>query len=81
MADIPVPTPEPPGPERRHAPRATRHAPRPEPTGGDFLELVKRKERGKLKLYIGSAGSAVAGFTPDLRKTETRINVALLIKL
>jgi len=137
MADIPVPTPEPPGPERRQAPR-------PEPTGGDFLELVKRKERGKLKLYIGSAagvgkayrminkahdawdasvtfdmmpdqfttlrvelnhressvpyfagpdgitpaggntgsaGSAVAGFTPDLRKTETRINVALLIKL
>ena len=48
MADIPVPTPEPPGPERRQAPR-------PEPTGGDFLELVKRKERGKLKLYIGSA--------------------------
>jgi len=29
----------------------------------------------------GSPGSAVAGFTPDLRKTETRINVALLIKL
>jgi len=48
MADIPVPTPEPSGPERRQAPR-------PEPTGGDFLELVKRKERGKLKLYIGSA--------------------------
>jgi len=48
MADIPMPTPEPSGPERRQAPR-------PEPTGGDFLELVKRKERGKLKLYIGSA--------------------------
>lgn len=27
----------------------------PRPDGGDFLELVKRKERGKLKLYIGSA--------------------------
>ena len=29
-----------------------RSAPRPEP---DFLTLVKRQERGKLKLYIGSA--------------------------
>jgi len=27
----------------------------PRPERGDFLELVKRKERGKLKLYIGSA--------------------------
>ncbi|MEP6621121.1 MAG: universal stress protein [bacterium] len=27
----------------------------PRPDGSDFLELVKRKERGKLKLYIGSA--------------------------
>jgi hypothetical protein len=29
----------------------------------------------------GSAGSFVSGFQPDLRKTETRLNVALLIKL
>ncbi|MEP6621122.1 MAG: outer membrane beta-barrel protein [bacterium] len=29
----------------------------------------------------GSPASVVAGFTPDLRKTETRINVALLVKL
>jgi Putative beta-barrel porin-2, OmpL-like. bbp2 len=29
----------------------------------------------------GSAGSVVAGFQPDLRKSETRLNVALLIKL
>jgi two-component system sensor histidine kinase KdpD len=34
-------------PERRHTPR-----PSSEP---DFLELVTRRERGKLKLYIGSA--------------------------
>jgi two-component system sensor histidine kinase KdpD len=27
----------------------------PRTAGGDFLELVKRKDRGKLKLYIGSA--------------------------
>lgn len=36
-------------PERRQAPRE----PGTEP--GDFLELVKRRERGKLKVYIGSA--------------------------
>jgi hypothetical protein len=29
----------------------------------------------------GLPGSAVDGFTPDLRKTETRLNLALLIKL
>ncbi|HXI34315.1 MAG TPA: hypothetical protein VNH63_09560, partial [Gemmatimonadales bacterium] len=29
----------------------------------------------------GPPGSTVAGFTPDLRKHETRINVALLVKL
>jgi len=29
----------------------------------------------------GSAGSVVLGFTPDLRKTETRLNVAILVKL
>jgi hypothetical protein len=28
----------------------------------------------------GAPGSTVAGFTPDLRKRETRINVALLVK-
>ena len=28
----------------------------------------------------GSAGSRVAGFTPDLRRTETRMNFALLVK-
>ena len=33
-------------------PHERRRQPRPEP---DFLELVKRRERGKLKLYIGSA--------------------------
>jgi two-component system sensor histidine kinase KdpD len=38
----------PPLPERRETSR-------PEGGPGDFLELVKRKERGKLKLYIGSA--------------------------
>jgi two-component system sensor histidine kinase KdpD len=37
-----------PPPERRRVPR-------PAPAAGDFLELVKRQERGKLKLYIGSA--------------------------
>jgi two-component system sensor histidine kinase KdpD len=48
MTDVPAPTPQdPPTPERRRAPR-------PEPIG-DFLELVTQKERGKLKLYIGSA--------------------------
>lgn len=29
----------------------------------------------------GAAGSTVAGFQPDLRKSETRLNFALLIKL
>ncbi len=29
----------------------------------------------------GPAGSVVPGFTPDLRKTETRLNFALLVKL
>ena len=29
----------------------------------------------------GAAGSQVPGFTPDLRKTESRINVAVLVKL
>jgi hypothetical protein len=29
----------------------------------------------------GAPGSLVAGFTPDLRKTETRLNLALLVKL
>jgi hypothetical protein len=29
----------------------------------------------------GPAGSQVPGFTPDLRKTETRINLAILVKL
>lgn len=29
----------------------------------------------------GPAGSVVPGFTPDLRKSETRINVAMLVKL
>jgi hypothetical protein len=29
----------------------------------------------------GALGSVVSGFTPDLRKTETRINVALLVKM
>ena len=29
----------------------------------------------------GRAGSTVSGFTPDLRKTETRLNLAILIKL
>ena len=29
----------------------------------------------------GPAGSNVAGFTPDLRKTETRVNLAVLVKL
>jgi len=29
----------------------------------------------------GGAGSVVAGFAPDLRKTETRLNFALLVKL
>ncbi|HEY2027428.1 MAG TPA: universal stress protein [Gemmatimonadaceae bacterium] len=35
-------------PERRLAPRE-------EGASGDFLELLKRRERGKLKLYVGSA--------------------------
>ena len=29
----------------------------------------------------GPAGSAVAGFTPDLRREETRLNLAILIKM
>ncbi|HEY2824928.1 MAG TPA: outer membrane beta-barrel protein [Gemmatimonadales bacterium] len=29
----------------------------------------------------GAAGALVPGFTPDLRKTETRLNLALLVKL
>ena len=29
---------------------------------------------------IGPPGSLVEGFTPDLRKTENRINLALLVK-
>ncbi len=29
----------------------------------------------------GAPGSAVAGFTPDLRKTESRLNFALLVRL
>ena len=29
----------------------------------------------------GAAGSQVAGWTPDLRKTESRVNLALLVKL
>jgi hypothetical protein len=29
----------------------------------------------------GAPGSVVQGFTPDLRRTETRLNLALLIKL
>ena len=29
----------------------------------------------------GPPGSMVPGFTPDLRKTETRLNLALLVKL
>ena len=29
----------------------------------------------------GAPGSIVPGFTPDLRKTETRVNLALLVKL
>jgi two-component system sensor histidine kinase KdpD len=36
--------------ERRRTPR-----PETEAGEGDFLELVRRRERGKLKLYIGSA--------------------------
>ncbi len=28
----------------------------------------------------GAPGSVVTGFTPDLRKSETRLNVALLVK-
>jgi two-component system sensor histidine kinase KdpD len=38
-----------PSPERRQAPRDSTAA------SSDFLELVKRRERGKLKVYIGSA--------------------------
>ncbi len=30
---------------------------------------------------VGAPGSIVPGFTPDLRKTETRINLALLVKI
>lgn len=30
---------------------------------------------------VGGAGSTVAGWSPDLRKSETRLNLALLIKL
>ena len=30
--------------------------------------------------YYG-AGSTVPGFTPDLRKTETRLNLSLLVKM
>jgi two-component system, OmpR family, sensor histidine kinase KdpD len=38
------------------APLERRHRPREAGTGNaDFLELVKRRERGKLKVYIGSA--------------------------
>jgi two-component system sensor histidine kinase KdpD len=40
--------PQPPLPERRRQPR-------PDSETGDFLELVRRRERGKLKLYVGSA--------------------------
>ena len=29
----------------------------------------------------GAAGSTVAGWAPDLRKSETRVNLSLLIKL
>ena len=29
----------------------------------------------------GPAGSLVPGFTPDLRRAETRVNLAMLIKL
>ena len=29
----------------------------------------------------GAAGSTVAGWTPDLRKTETRLNFAMLVKM
>src|ERR1700704_5747711 len=51
MTDPHVPSPPPsteaPVPDRRQAPR-----PAGEP---DFVELVRRRERGKLKLYIGSA--------------------------
>jgi two-component system, OmpR family, sensor histidine kinase KdpD len=45
----PATTPGETGPpyERRRTPR--------EPTSSDFLALVRQKERGKLKLYIGSA--------------------------
>jgi hypothetical protein len=30
---------------------------------------------------VGLPGSTVTGFTPDLRKTETRLNLSLLVKL
>jgi two-component system sensor histidine kinase KdpD len=49
MSDRPEAESSPPsGAERRRVPR-------PAADPGDFLELVRRQERGKLKLYIGSA--------------------------
>ena len=30
---------------------------------------------------VGAPGSNVPGFTPDMRRTENRVNVAILVKL
>ena len=68
-------TNSPPLPERRHTPR-----PAGEP---DFLELVTRRERGKLKLYIGSAAGVGKTFrmlneAHDLRRRGVDIVVGFV---
>src|SRR5450759_1576866 len=64
-------------PERRQAPR--------EPGTGttDFLELVKRRERGKLKVYIGSAAGVGKTYrmlteAHDLRRREIDVVVGFV---
>ncbi len=64
----------------RALPNDRRHAPRPDT---DFLELVQRRERGKLKLYIGSAAGTGKSYrmlneAHDLRRRGVDVVVAFI---
>ena len=61
--------------ERRHTPR--------EPSSSDFLALVRQKERGKLKLYIGSAAGTGKTYrmlneAHDLRRRDIDVVVGFV---
>jgi two-component system sensor histidine kinase KdpD len=63
--------------DRRRTPRQA------SASGGDFLELVRRQERGKLKLYIGSAAGTGKTYrmlqeAHDLRRRGTDVVVGFV---